>query len=143
MPKSTNPFFFVFSRRFLAFCVVGTVGLLVDLAALHALAPWAGWYVGRVISFIAAASTTWYFNRRYTFADAPAEGGAGLARQYLRYLVSMLGGAAVNYAAYVATLQFLTSPYAPAWGVAFGSLAGLAVNFASANWVVFRRGPAR
>ena len=124
------------ARKFLAFCVVGTIGLLVDLAVLYALAPFLGWYVGRVLSFAAAATTTWYFNRRYTFADAQ-EGGERLLRQYLRYIVSMLGGAAVNYSIYVLTLKFLPLDNAPACGVALGSIGGLALNFASARFLVF------
>lgn len=125
------------SRRFLAFCMVGTLGFLVDLGVLYAAAPLVGWYLGRVVSFVAAATATWLLNRRYTFADSPANAAEGRWGQYLRYLASMLGGAAVNYGVYAATLAFLAVPHAPAWGVALGSVAGLAVNFASARLLVF------
>lgn len=130
-------------RQFLAFSVVGTIGLLVDMAVLSAAAPLLGLYSGRVLSFAAAVTTTWFLNRRFTFAQAAAAHEGSVGSQYLRYVVSMLGGAAVNYAVYALTLQFLALPHAPLWGVAFGSIAGLGLNFASARVLVFRRRAAR
>jgi len=59
-------------------------------------------------------------------------------REYLGYLVTMLGGAVVNYGAYVLVLHWATGPWAPAAGVALGSCAGLVVNFLSARYLVFR-----
>jgi putative flippase GtrA len=79
---------------------------------------------------------TWALNRRFTFAERRS--GASIAREYVRYLLTMVGGALVNYAAYVLTLHWLGGPLAPALGVAIGSCAGLAVNFLSARFLVFR-----
>lgn len=126
-------------RQFLVFCAIGTLGFLVDVTVLYALAPLLGWMAGRVVSFLAAATATWWFNRRFTFAEGAARGGQAAA-QYGRYLVSMLAGAAVNYAAYAATLLLVTHPHAPAMGVALGSIAGLGINFLSARFLVFRGG---
>lgn len=126
-------------RQFLVFCAIGTLGFLVDVAVLYAIAPLVGWMAGRVGSFLAAATATWWFNRRFTFVEGAARAGAPAATQYLRYLVSMLGGAAVNYAAYAATLMLVAHPHAPALGVAIGSIAGLGINFLSARFLVFRR----
>ncbi|XAH22849.1 GtrA family protein [Xylophilus sp. GW821-FHT01B05] len=129
------------SKQFLIFCVVGTIGFVVDLGVLYGLAPLLGWYGGRVASFWAAATTTWWFNRRITFAaGAAALRGAGIWREYGRYLATMLGGAALNYLAYAATLHWLPGHGGAALGVALGSLAGLSVNFLSARYFVFRRG---
>ena len=66
-----------------------------------------------------------------------------IAREYLGYLVTMLGGAVVNYGAYVLVLHWLEGPWVPALGVAAGSCAGLAVNFLAARHLVFksRRSP--
>lgn len=124
-------------REFLTFGAVGVAGLAVDVAVLYLLAPWLGWYVARALSFVAAATTTWALNRRYTFTTRHA--GTPLAREYLRYLLTMLGGAAVNYGVYVVTLHWLAGPWAPALGVALGSCAGLALNFLSARHLVFRK----
>jgi putative flippase GtrA len=122
------------SPQFLRFCVVGVVGLLVDLAVLYATAWALGWYGARVLSFTAAATATWALNRRFTFqADT-----ASVWQQYLRYMVSMLGGAALNYAAYAATLRWLDVPGQAAVGVAFGSCAGLVSNYLTARHLVFK-----
>jgi len=95
-----------------------------------------GWYLARVLSFLAAATFTWAFNRRHTFAGRAAGGSIG--REYLAYLGAMLGGGAVNYAVYALTLHWVQGPGAAALGVALGSCAGLLVNFLAARHVVFR-----
>ncbi len=123
-------------REFLLFAVVGAAGFVVDVAVLYLSAPWLGWYGARVLSFLAAASATWALNRRYTFAARPS--GSSLLREYLGYLVTMLGGAAVNYAAYVGVLHAFEGAWVPALGVAAGSCAGLAVNFVAARHLVFK-----
>ena len=124
--------------RFLRFCVVGAMGFVVDVAVLYASAWALGWYRGRVLSFIAAASFTWWLNRRFTFATA-APHGRPPGRQYLGYMAAMLGGAVLNYSTYAATLQWFDVPGKAAWGVAFGSCAGLLANYLSARHLVFRQ----
>jgi putative flippase GtrA len=123
-------------REFLSFAVVGAVGFVVDVAVLYLLAPLLGWYGARVLSFLAAATATWVLNRRYTFNGRKAN--ASVLREYLGYLVTMLGGAVVNYGAYVLVLHWVSGAWAPAAGVALGSCAGLVVNFLSARYLVFR-----
>jgi len=130
------------SRQLLRFGVAGVIGLLVDTGVLYALAPWLGWYGARVLSFLAAASTTWWINRRWAFAAAAPHAPARSAwRQYGKYLLSMSLGGTVNYAVYAITLQSLTAPGTALVGVALGSCAGLVFNFSAARWVVFRHPP--
>ena len=121
-------------RQFLSFAAVGAIGFVVDVAVLYLVAPLLGWYGARVLSFLAAATATWALNRRYTFRRSEAS----VLREYLGYLLTMLGGAVVNYGAYVLVLHWATGPWAPAAGVALGSCAGLVVNFLSARYLVFR-----
>ena len=123
-------------REFLAFAIVGAAGFVVDVAVLYLAAPLLGWYGARVLSFLAAATATWALNRRYTFRGRASR--TSVAREYLGYLATMLGGAVVNYGAYVLVLHWATGPWAPAAGVALGSCAGLVVNFLSARYLVFR-----
>lgn len=128
-------------NQFFRFCVVGTVGFLVDVGVLHVLAGSLGWYLARLVSFAAAVTATWALNRRFTFAtkSSGAEAAkAGIAHEYARYVTSMLGGAAVNYATYAAVLHFWPGPLAGTAGVAAGSVAGLGVNFAAARGFVFK-----
>jgi putative flippase GtrA len=124
-------------REFLSFAVVGVVGLVVDVAVLYLMAPLLGWYAARVVSFLAAATTTWAFNRRYTFA-ASAAAARSVWREYLGYLAIMAAGAVLNYGAYVLTLHWVEGRWAAALGVALGSLAGMSANFLSARYLVFR-----
>ncbi|WP_218509975.1 GtrA family protein [Variovorax sp. dw_308] len=124
------------ARSFAWFVVAGVLGLVVDVVVLYVLAPLFGWYAARVLSFLAAATTTWLVNRNYAFADAARH--ASLLREYLGYLMAMLGGAAVNYTVYVLTLHWLEGVWVAALGVALGSLSGLTVNFLSARYLVFK-----
>jgi putative flippase GtrA len=129
--------------QFLRFCVVGTLGFLVDVAVLYAAVGLLGWYAARVVSFMAAVTVTWWFNRRFTFAHQAqrddSAGAAAILSEYCKYVGSMLGGAVVNYAAYVVTLRLVHGPFAGVAGVAAGSIAGLAVNIFAARFFVFRR----
>lgn len=130
------------SRQFLSFCVVGTVGFVVDVAILYAVSPWMGWYAGRVVSFLGAATATWYLNRIFTFSALAQAGRYTAWQQYWRYIVAMLGGACVNYLVYALTmLGVYDVQWAPTLGVALGSVVGLAVNFISARKVAFRPRP--
>jgi putative flippase GtrA len=124
-------------REFVRFALAGVAGLAVDIAMLYlALALGAGYYAGRVVSFLAAVWCTWQINRRTTFAN----GLLGSAwRQWWRYLGAMLGGGLVNYAAYSLVIAFGPAhPMLALAGVCAGSLAGMTVNFVSAKLLVFR-----
>jgi putative flippase GtrA len=128
------------SPELLRFALVGVAGLGVDLAVLYASAWLLGWYAARVLSFIAAASATWWLNRRYTFrAAADSSSSISVWTQYSRYMASMLGGAALNYAAYAAVFRWVNLPGKAALGVAAGSLAGMTANYLSARHLVFKR----
>lgn len=130
------------AQQFWRFCAAGGVGFLVDATTLYASAPFLGWYGARLLSFLTAATVTWWLNWRYTFAPAVSVGRVGLPvpiwRQYFRYLLSMLLGGCVNYAVYVATLLWVLIPGSALLGVALGSGAGLCVNFLSARHLVFQ-----
>ncbi len=125
--------------QFLRFGVVGVAGLLVDLAVLFLLAPLLGWYAARVLSFLAAATATWGLNRRFTFADAHAAPLTSIGQEYLRYLGSMLGGAVLNYGAYLLVLHWISGSLGATLGVMAGSCAGLFSNFFAARHLVFRQ----
>ena len=123
-------------REFLLFAFAGVIGLGVDVGVLYLAAPLLGWYAARVLSFLAAATATWALNRRYAFGARHS--GASLAREYFSYLLTMLGGAVVNYGVYVLVLHTVTGPWAPAFGVALGSCAGMTLNFLAARQLIFK-----
>ncbi|MCC6469579.1 MAG: GtrA family protein [Alphaproteobacteria bacterium] len=121
------------------FCVVGALAFVVDAGVVQALVVWGQWnpYLARLVSYLSAASTAWWLNRRFTF-------GAGddpLHREWAKYLVVNTAGGLVNYATYAALVLASDLVRAmPALGVAAGSVAGLVVNFSLNRWLVFRRG---
>ena len=125
-------------RQILLFAISGVIGFVVDAGIVQLLVRdfGANPYGARVLSFLAAATTTWGFNRRYTFAG---HGGASRRRELARYLIAMAFGFVLNYGAYalcVATWPLVRSW--PAIGVAVGSVAGAVVNFLSSKYWIFR-----
>ena len=124
-------------QQFLRFGVVGVIGFVVDTAVLYAgLALGAGLYLGRAVSYVAAATTTWALNRAWTFRTRRA--GPGVAAQWARFAALNLVGFAANYGTYAALVAFTATH--PVLAVAAGSLAGMGFNFALSRRYVFRAG---
>ena len=125
-------------REIILFAISGVFGFIVDAGIVQFLVrEWAiDPYLARVVSFLAAATTTWSFNRKFTFAG---KSSGSRRRELLRYIVAMAGGFALNYGAYalcVATWPLVRSW--PAIGVAVGSAAGAVLNFLSSKYWIFR-----
>jgi putative flippase GtrA len=123
----------------LRFGVVGVAGFVVDAGVLVAgIALGTGPWFGRVLSYLAAASTTFALNRAWTFRDAARPAGRAAARQWGLFLLVNLLGFACNYGTYAALLASVPLVAAhPVLGVAAGSLAGLLGNFLLARRFVF------
>lgn len=122
------------------FAIGGGLGLLVDAGSVQALVAWGAWnpYLARLLSFLLAATVTWGWNRRHTFADRAS--GRSVAAEWLHWLALMAVGALVNYAVYVALLMSFASLHRwPALAAATGSAVAAAVNFSTARAVLFRR----
>ncbi len=124
-------------RQMLTFGVVGVGGFLIDAGTLY-LARWVGTglILGRLISYVTAATATWALNRRFTFSSRQTR---GLLYEWALFMVSQLAGAACNIGVYVwlVTTSTLVSAQ-PIFGVAAGSLAGMLVNFFVAKKFVFK-----
>lgn len=126
--------------QFLRFGLVGVAGFIVDAAVLTVLVELAKLdpYSARVVSFICAASATWWLNRQFTFARNPQQKAS---HQWLGFILVSVGGAVINYGAYVATLHVWPLAYAyPAIGAAVGAMAGMFFNFPLSKLLVFRTG---
>ncbi len=126
-------------RQFLSFACIGAAAFVVDVAVLHAAMHFGGlnFYAGRAVSWLSAATFTWYLNRRLTFREAATDSAAA---QWLKFLVANSLGGALNYAIYAACIA--TSPVARAWpvlAVGAGSIGGLFVNFVLSSRFVFQR----
>jgi putative flippase GtrA len=128
--------------QFARFAFVGVIGFVVDSAVLYLCLHGAGLglYSGRLVSYLAAATTTWYLNRRLTFTDAD---GSAPVRQWAKFLAANAVGGLVNYGSYSAVVALLAPrPWVPLLGVAVGSVAGLIFNFTASRRFVFRTGVA-
>jgi putative flippase GtrA len=124
----------------LLFAIGGGIGFVVDAGIVQALVTFAHFnpYAGRVISFLAAATVTWWWNRSQTFAAR--QSGRSLWTEWLHWMALMSGGAAINYAAYVACLIAFPSWHKwPVLAVGVGSFFAAFVNFITARTLLFRR----
>lgn len=121
------------------FALGGIIGFVVDAGIVHLTVRGAGWnpYAARVLSFLAAASITWVWNRTFTFAHRRRPGATG---EWLRWLAVMACGAALNYGIYALLVATVAAVRAwPVLGVAAGSVCAAAANFAGARGVVFNK----
>ncbi|AFE57945.1 GtrA family protein [Rahnella aceris] len=125
-------------RELFFFGLVGTVGFLVDVGILYLLKPLIGLYFGRAFSFLSAVFITWLFNRLYTFKDR--ETNKTLLFEFAHYLSYMLAGGAINLGSYyllIHQVRFINEQ--PVYAVAFGSLAGMLVNFISSRFFLYSK----
>ena len=120
---------------FIYFVIAGTLGFVVDVAVLYLLMDTLGLYLGRIISFLFAVTTTWVFNRYITFRKRRS--GISLTSEYRIYLAFMIVGGLVNYFVYLVALNTaLEVP--PYMAVAIGSLSGLSVNYFLSSKLLFK-----
>jgi putative flippase GtrA len=125
------------ARALALFCLSGVLALIVDLAVLYALKRPLGPYAARGVSWLAAASFTWAFNRSITFSGP---GRAGWAREYMTYLGSMAVGGLINYGVYAACVRWWPLATDHAFlGVVAGSLVSIVFNFAAAGRILSPR----
>ena len=121
---------------FLRFGVVGTTGFVVDTAALYAVKGTFGLYAGALVSYVVAATWTWWLNRIWTFRGL---GQGPWWRQWLNFMATNLAGFTCNRTVYYALVTL--SPLAnasPVVALAAGAIAGLFANFALSKRLVFR-----
>lgn len=126
----------VLSKRFISFALIGTAALPVDFGVLYlAMSLGTGPYLGRLCSYLIAATTTWSLNRRFTFREVRS---SNKVNEWGRFLAANAAGGLLNYGVYAALIA--GSSLVAAWpflGVAAGSLAGLSLNFTLSRGVVF------
>ena len=130
----------VIGRQFVRFAIVGTVGFVVDASVLYFCLHIAGLglYSGRLVSYLVAATTTWYLNRKFTFTESD---GSAPTHQWARFVVVNGLGGLINYGTYSFVVTYwLAGPMAPLIGVAAGSVTGLGVNFTASRLFVFKEG---
>lgn len=126
-------------REILLFAVGGIIGLIIDGGIVQLLVVAVGWnpYLARVFSFLIAATFTWWWSRRYTFAARQSDRSAHA--EWLHWMGLMSIGAVINYGVYVLLLMNFSALHRwPAIGAAGGSAVAAFVNFAVARTVLFK-----
>lgn len=134
--------------EFLSFAAIGLIALFVDMAALWFALTGLGLdlYLGRLFSYVIAATFTWWLNRIFTFKGVSQ---SGTVRQWTKFIAANTVGGIVNFATYTAIIT-LASSFTPVFlqpllsllpygAAATGSLAGLMFNFTASKFLVFRR----
>lgn len=127
-----------FLREVFFFGLSGFLAFLVDTVVLYILWGYLGPYSARGVSFLAAVATTWTFNRSVTFKQRRS--GLNAKREFLTYILLMLGGGAINYGVYawlIMSYQLVVD--IPMIGVAAGSLSGMIVNFTTSRFMLYCR----
>ena len=127
--------------RFLRFAAVGATGYLIDNTVLFAMIHAMGSdpYSGRLVSFLIAASFTWWGNRNFTFPDQRASGVQRTAREWFRFLLANGVGGLVNIGLYASLVRFAPPPIDnPFLALPVGVIAGLVFNFTLSKRLVFR-----
>lgn len=105
---------------------------MVDAGVLQALIvlQHANPYAARIISFLAAASTTWLINRHYTFGVSQKP----TRSEWTRYIGLMTAGAVINYGIYSIYIEYWDAGLAYPWlGVAMGSIGAMGLNFVTSR----------
>ena len=119
-------------NRFFKFCIVGSAGFLVDTGVYYLAAIILPVLLSRILSFSSAVLFTYYFNRSFTFKNQSAI----TINEFLKYYSAMVLGGAVNIGSFWLLMHIFSiiNSY-PILGIAFGSIAGLVVNFITSNFI--------
>lgn len=124
--------------QFGRFAIVGAIGFFVDLSALY-LVMWlfnTGPYWGRLISYLCGATSTWYMNRTFTFADSR---GSHKGKEWAMFVLCSSLAGFLNYGTYALFVRLVgTNFWSPTIGVGLGACAGLVVNYTLSRRLVFR-----
>lgn len=125
-------------KELILFGIAGVFGYGIDVLITLSLHTLVGPYVARVPAFIGAATVTWLFNRHFTFASTEKR-HTSVVKEYLHYLGLMVFGLIVNYIVYAVSVALIgDGEYTIIICVAFGSLAGMLVNYINSKKHLYR-----
>jgi putative flippase GtrA len=126
------------ARQLAFFSVAGAAGFLVDGAILLTLIKVLHLHpiAGRVFSFMAAVSVTWYLNRTLTFTRPT---GRSLLNEGLRYLSSNGVGALLNFSIYSLLVLFSGNILSqPIFALVIASGVAMFFNFFASKYFAFK-----
>lgn len=113
--------------QLLKFSLVGGLGFCVDVGAFYIANQFVNLTLARLLAFICAVFFTFLLNRSFTFL---IKGSKRLVEEFIKYFFSMILGGAANLGLSLYLLYYFrvfdNYQFIP---LAFGSLAGLMINF--------------
>ncbi len=128
----TPPWLFELTR----FGVVGVVGFVANAVSVGILAKAVNLYPAGFLSWVIAATVTWFLNRIWTFSG---QTHGPVLRQWIHFVGANSFGLLLYYAAYATAIALIPwSATPPIFAVAGGSIAGLVANFSLSRRYVFR-----
>jgi putative flippase GtrA len=126
--------------HFSRFCVVGSLGFVVDFLVLKTVVNLGMSPIGgRLISFVAATTATWLTNRAWTFRHH-----VGPDRSLIKELATYFGvqsvGFAANFTVYTSMILYVSALHGRLLPpMVAGTATGLVINYLGAKHIVFRR----
>lgn len=133
---------------FTRFALVATAVSLIDIGVLYALHAGLGInvYAARVVSFSAAITVGYRFNRRFTFHWHRR--ARGLLAELTRFYAVFGTGAFVNYGVFVLVVAAghwvgvsdRIAIWLPLAGIWLGGLCGMCLNYWASRKLVFQHG---
>jgi putative flippase GtrA len=129
---------FLIVSRFIRFSIIGTFGYLIDISIFFAINELyeLSVYFSRIISFVFAATFSWYGNRLFTFASSKKK---RVLKEWIDYLYSMTPGAAMNYLVFlIIVFSFENTQVVLFFAFSIGVLVGLLINYNLAKKYVFK-----
>ena len=122
--------------QFMAFGMVGTIGLVVDTITVYALRYSLGLYGAGAVAYFTSATSNWALNRWWTFRGDHA---GPAHQQWVRFLIANALGFVLNRGTYALLITFVPACVAePFYAIAGGSLAGMFLNFSLSRRMVYK-----
>ncbi len=125
--------------QFIRFAAVGAAGFIVDVSVLYfgLYVLELGYFGGRLLSYLVAATATWYLNRNITFVESDR---STPIRQWISFLAANGLGGLINFGTYsIVIIYGMNLPLAPLIGTALGSITGLVFNFSASRTLIFKQ----
>lgn len=122
-------------KQFFKFCVVGTIGAIIDIGGLWLLVELGGWYylLAAGFSFTAAVINNYFLNKYWTFNDLSSKN----FKQFFSFVLVSVGGLVINLGVMYFFVEQIKFDYLLSKAIA--SLVVLSWNFLMNKYIIFKK----
>ncbi|HOY55899.1 MAG TPA: GtrA family protein [bacterium] len=122
-------------KQFFKFCVVGTMGAIIDIGGLWLLVELGGWYylLAAGFSFTAAVINNYFLNKYWTFNDLSSKN----FKQFFSFVLVSVGGLVINLGVMYFFVEQIKFDYLLSKAIA--SLVVLSWNFLMNKYIIFKK----